>query len=370
MKKIFLIILLTNIVPFEKISASSLPTQDRLVRYNGAIEHIFFHPLVIYPENAYNNESRKSYIGSWFVTLSEFRSIIGELFSRGYIIVSLRDLYEIRGGVPVKKELYLPAGKRPLVLGVDDLNFYESMTSHGVAKRLALYRGKLFSVIDTHNGEKYYESVEVVTVLDRFVKENPSFSWNGAKGIIALTGYKGVFGYNTVKKDGKIDFREVSKAKEIADYVKGQGWMFASHGYAHIEEGHAGPEKNEADAQRWNEEVLPVTGPTDIHVYPYGDSIKEGSSSFEVYLRRGFHFFFGVDFATTWKNQGNYVCGARIPIDGRYINGVVWGSRTSQFFNISKVIDPLRVLFFQHAVPEKKQTEPLSPPAKSDLIYM
>ena len=37
----------------------------------------------------------------------------------------------------------------------------------------------------------------MVPLIDRFVEEHPDFSYRGAKGIVALTGYNGILGYRT-----------------------------------------------------------------------------------------------------------------------------------------------------------------------------
>mgnify|MGYP000718429092 FL=1 len=34
----------------------------------------------------------------------------------------------------------------------------------------------------------------MVPLIDRFVEEHPDFSYRGAKGIVALTGYNGILG--------------------------------------------------------------------------------------------------------------------------------------------------------------------------------
>lgn len=37
----------------------------------------------------------------------------------------------------------------------------------------------------------------MVPLIDRFVEKHPDFSYRGAKGILALTGYNGILGYRT-----------------------------------------------------------------------------------------------------------------------------------------------------------------------------
>ncbi|MDQ9886715.1 hypothetical protein RFX61_19590, partial [Acinetobacter baumannii] len=83
------------------------------------------------------------------------------------------------------------------------------------------------------------------------------FSYRGAKGTIALTGYNGVLGYRTdgVYRDindpnldpDQIEFlnahpdfnwdQEVAEATAVATAMKEDGWQFASHTWGHINVG-------------------------------------------------------------------------------------------------------------------------------------
>lgn len=88
----------------------------------------------------------------------------------------------------------------------------------------------------------------MVPLIDRFVEEHPDFSYRGAKGIVALTGYNGILGYRTDQSyetrpddldankvewlDAHPDFslaKEREGAKKVADAMKAEGWLFASH---------------------------------------------------------------------------------------------------------------------------------------------
>ena len=88
----------------------------------------------------------------------------------------------------------------------------------------------------------------MVPLIDRFVEKHPDFSYRGAKGILALTGYNGILGYRTDESyetrpadldenkvqwlDAHPDFsleKERAAAKKVADAMKAEGWEFASH---------------------------------------------------------------------------------------------------------------------------------------------
>jgi hypothetical protein len=322
---------------------------SKLEPFTGTVEHIFFHPLIVFPQISFPKSSKGGYICDWFVTLDECNKIIAELYDRGFILVSVKDLYEIRNGQAVKKQLLCPAGKKPLIISVDDVNYYPTMQTHGMAKKLLVKDNKLVSLINVpEGGEKVLENSELMEVVDSFVAKHPDFSFNGAKGIIALTGYNGVFGYDTHKLKSPTYETEKVQAIKIAEFLKKDGWEFASHGYRHLQEGHISAAKLEADALRWRNEVEPITGPTQYHIYPFGDIIRPEAPELSILMKYGFRYFFGVSFNSGWTEHGSWIYENRIPIDGKYMMGIVSGSRNSRFCDIKKVIDPMRVKYFMN----------------------
>jgi len=280
-----------------------------------AIEHVYFHPSIVDIGLAFNGDYNE-YINTWFVTSDEFKDFIESLYRRNFILISLKD---IRDG-----KIVVPAGKRPLLLSLDDLNYYDTMKRYGTAERLIIKDGRMYSLL----GGKLYETAEVVTIIDSFIERHPDFSHHGAKGIIAVTGYKGILGY---KRD------EYDQAKSVADYLKGRGWEFASHGYAHLSEATTAPEKLENDFEMWKKEVEPVVGKTDIHIFPYGREVAEDSPQVKILEKYGFKYTFGVSCKTTWVKQTHTLFGTRIPIDGQYLMGLTEGSKESQFCDIDKI---------------------------------
>src|SRR5699024_6912684 len=109
---------------------------------------------------------------------------------RDYILVSPHDLYTTNSDGSVEnKPLELPEGKKPLVLSFDDLSYYEYMEGDGFADRLVLEGDEVLHEYTDANGETHTGDYDFVSLLDKFVEENPDFSHNGAKGVVALTGY-------------------------------------------------------------------------------------------------------------------------------------------------------------------------------------
>jgi hypothetical protein len=279
------------------------------------IEHIYFHPLIVDADRAFNRDYNE-YINTWFLTLDEFKGFIESLYKRNYILISLKDIH---GG-----KIVTPVDKKPLLLSVDDLNYYDTMKRYGTAERLVVKNNIMYSLVDG----KLFEDAEVVTFIDSFVEKHPEFSLHGARGIIAVTGYKGILGY---KHD------EYNQAKIVADCLKTSGWEFASHGYAHLAEPKATSEKLENDFETWEEEVAPVVGATNIHIFPYGLEIPKDSPLEEILEKHGFKYTFGVGYKTTWIVQNHMFSGTRIAIDGQYLMGLTDVSNESQFCDIDKI---------------------------------
>ncbi|MGL4370607.1 MAG: polysaccharide deacetylase family protein, partial [Spirochaetota bacterium] len=224
---------------------------------------------------------------------------------------------------------------------------YRTMQTHGCTKKLVIRGGRIASLVNSPSGETVIENAEVTEIVDSFIEKHPDFSFRGARGLLALTGYNGVFGYKTHDLKSPAYASEKAHAVQIAALLKKNGWEFASHGYRHLRESKVTPEKLDSDARRWKNEVEPIVGATPHHVYPFGSIIRPGKPGLDVLLKYGFTYYYGVEFVSKIKEHGNWISCDRIPIDGKYVMGRVSGSRTSQFCNIKKVVDPKRNLYFK-----------------------
>ncbi|MCL2677834.1 MAG: hypothetical protein FWE85_02140, partial [Clostridiales bacterium] len=173
-----------------------------LVRYTGVIEHIFFHPLIVYPERAWakvtpsNNQNSLDTKEQELVTVYEFKKILENLYARGYILIDVNMIYTATfdedGGVAgiKRNDLWLPRGKKPLIITVDDLSYNRSTaTVNGQNLKLILDTdGELASYsLDMDGKEVISRDSEIVTILDSFVLAHPDFSFNNSKGCLAPT---------------------------------------------------------------------------------------------------------------------------------------------------------------------------------------
>ena len=182
--------------------------KESLVKYEGGqYYHIFFHSLVADTALAFDGDREEDGYDDFMTTVSEFKAMLPLLQEAGFILYDITDMMEVVDGKAVMKDIYLPAGKKPLVLSIDDVNYYTYMLDDGFASRLdvdengnvvTIMGGKIIDhgegVSTVEGGEPTYDG-DVMPILDAYVKEHPEFSWQGAKGIVATTGYQGAFGY-------------------------------------------------------------------------------------------------------------------------------------------------------------------------------
>ncbi len=208
---------------------------------------------------------------------------------------------------------------------------------------------------------------DMVPLIDRFLEEHPDFSYRGAKGYVALTGYDGILGYRTdisYKTRENLDSyqeiffqehpdfseadyqRECEESKRVAEAMKEDGWLFASHTWGHVGLGSGSTtwEQFKADTDKWEERVEPLIGETDTLIYAFGDisdAADYAGDRFEYLNSKGFHYFCGVDSAKYWiQIRNNYVRQARRNIDGyrMYYNP----DMLSDLFDVNEVWDPKR----------------------------
>ena len=183
--------------------------KSKLVLYGGSytsvtqFNHIFFHSLIADNSKAFDDDYDSVGYNMYMTTVSEFKKIIEKMYEDGYVLVSIHDIAkqvtDENGKTKfVEGEIYLPPGKKPFVLSQDDVSYYEYMDGDGFASRIVIGNdGKPTCEMIMDDGSTVQGSFDMIPIVDEFVEEHPDFSYKGAKGIIALTGYEGVLGYRT-----------------------------------------------------------------------------------------------------------------------------------------------------------------------------
>ncbi|MCR5742342.1 MAG: polysaccharide deacetylase [Lachnospiraceae bacterium] len=344
---------------------------------NGQITHIFFHSLIFDPNLSFGSEGDIAKYNKVMTTIPEFNEIMQEMYDRGYVIVSLQDIARMElqadGSYKmVSQAIYLPPGKQPFVISQDDVCYYEYMTGKGFANRLVVDTdGTVTCEMELIDGTVVRGSFDMIPILDDFIDLHPDFSYHGAKGIIALTGYNGVFGYRTShynygpENEGRagsgylypnynID-ADTETAKQVAAALKADGWTFATHSWGHRAMGSAAYENFVADLNRWMEEVIPIIGECDTVIYPFGDDIgyfwgytnteKQKADTLDKYTymkNLGFNYFCNVDSNQYWVQiTDQYMRQGRRNVDGQRLYEAICGYRNllSDIIDVEKVWD-------------------------------
>lgn len=321
---------------------------------NATIPHLFIHSLIVDPDRAFASEASGEGYADYMVTLEEFTELLAELYARDYVLVSPHDIASInQDGDMAYTNIALPEGKKPVVLSQDDVNYYEYMSGDGFADDLFINDdGEVVNHYTDADGTTHEGAYDVVPVIDEFIREHPDFSYRGAKGVLALTGYNGVLGYRTSPETYGEDEQleaERDRAREVAEELKEDGWEFASHSWGHVDLGSMPWEDFTSDTDLWEQEVQPIVGETDLLIYPFGADIAGiepyGGERFDFLKEKGFDYFFNVDASVpSWHQLGDeYLREARINVDGlRMTMDLDGGEALAPFCDVAELIDDAR----------------------------
>ncbi len=344
------------------------------------VPHIFYHSLLNSTAKAFDVEAlgqgAVDGYNAWMVTVDEFDKITQRLYDAGYVYVRLRDLViqttDADGVVHFtpNTELKLPEGKKAIVLSVDDCSYYHSYAPASFPEKLVLdENGDVKCLYTDPAGNTSVGDYDVVPRLNSFLKEHPDGAYHGARGILAMTGYNGVFGYRTDTDyllqenlmedqrawlDSHPDYnydQDVADATAIADALKEEGWEFASHTWGHLSVTDKSVDTLRTDNEKWVATVEPITGPVDTIIFAHGNDIGnwEGYSDnekYDYYNSVGYHFYCNVDGSVPYWVQitDRYVRQGRIDVDGYRLYLAMNGedSSLSELINLDGVFNESR----------------------------
>jgi len=300
--------------------AEYVQKMSELVIYSdpNKVPHLSFQMLIADPARAFVNEDYGNSYNRNYVTTDEFEKILQQLYDNGYMLVSIYDLVDRSEGNFYAGTLRLPVGKKPIVLSQVAANYFTYMTDGdedglpdkdgaGFPYCLDLDdSGNFVSKMIDAEGNEVVGNFDFVTILEKFIAEHPDFSYQGARAVLAVTGYDGIFGYRTnpeVRETQGSEYyaQQLSGAQKIVDALKAAGYDLACYSYEHISYGDSAVELINGDLGLWTEQVTPILGDVDILVYPYGDDINSSISStydgdkYNALYDAGFRIFVSMD---------------------------------------------------------------------------
>lgn len=284
------------------------------------VTHVFYHTLIKDPAKAFDGDYKEADYNQVMTTIDEFNKITQTMYDKGYVMVSIYDMATVNeDGSMTPGEILLPPGKIPFVLSQDDVSYYHYMDGDGYATKLIVdENGKVRNEYVESDGSISVGDYDMVPLIDRFVEEHPDFSYRGAKGIVALTGYNGILGYRTdisyqtrpedldankvewLEQHPDFDLdKEREGAKKVADAMKANGWLFASHTWGHQNIAEITGDRLETDTGKFKENVDPIIGGTDIIIFAFGTDLTQhedySGEKFEYLKSAGYNYFCNVD---------------------------------------------------------------------------
>ena len=330
------------------------------------ITHVFFHTLIKDTARAFDGDSDSNGYNQYMTTIDEFNKIIQSMYDKGYVMVSPHDMAVINeDGTMSRGSIMLPPGKIPFVLSQDDVSYYHYMDGDGFASKLVVdSNGEVKNEYIEDDGSVSTGDYDMVPLIDRFVEEHPDFSYRGAKGIVALTGYNGILGYRTDQSyetrpddldankvewlDAHPDFslaKEREGAKKVADAMKAEGWLFASHTWGHQNVGQIGLETLQTDTRKFKDNVDPLIGGTDIIIFAFGTDLcgpeDYHGDKFEYLKGAGYNYFCNVDSSKYYVQiRERYFRQGRRNLDGYRM--YYHPELLEDLFDVKSVFDPVR----------------------------
>ncbi len=323
-----------------------------------------FQMLIADPERAWNDPGLSTSYNKNFISTTEFTAVLGQLYNNGYILISPYDFIEKTDNAGYQfKTLYLPEGKKPLIITQTDVNYHTYMLDSdgdklpdkggdGFASKLLLDAdGELVNEYTDKTGNVHVGAYDLVPILNAFVKAHPDFSYKGAKAVISVSGYDGLFGYRTNSEAeqffGTAAYeRSIEDVKAVAQALRNDGYLLACNGFKNESLGNYTAEQISADMSGWSAEVVPILGAVEIFAFPRNKDISEPGiytgDRYNVLKNLGFTYYLGycddgspwTVFADDYVRQGRIVVSAtNLAYHREWFNGM---------FDSASVLDPTR----------------------------
>lgn len=291
--------------------------QDSMVAWDlDQVVNLSFQMLMADPEQSFRHSIYGNAFNRNYVTIGEFSKILKQLYNNGYVLVAMDNLVGKQtasdGTVTYqKKALYLPEGKKPVMLTQTNVNYnYYIVDSDGdllpdkngagFANKLVLdENGSIACQWINRNGQTLTGAYDLIPILEAFIAEHPDFSYRGAKATIALTGYNGLFGYRTqsgaAEQFGTDAYNDaVAQATKIAKTLKDNGYVLACYTYDNVAYGEYGSYMLAADVNKWLTEVVPILGSVDTMVFAQNSDLPAYSGDkFATLQNAGFRYYLG-----------------------------------------------------------------------------
>ena len=328
-----------NMQDFPDLSAKYAEYASKVSNYElwedpSKVLNLSFHPLIADSNRGLSDV----FYANNYITTTEFNNILLNLYENGYILIRYNDLISSDG----KMRIFIPKGKKPLIITETQVN-YNTSPGKGFANRLVVDdNGNLACEMVDRSGNTVTGAYDIVPILEAFIKEHEDFSYRGARAVLALTGYQGLFGYDT-----NTDPQQAESAKKVIAAVKKVGYELACYSYENEPYGTLTAAQIKQEMELWKKEVTPLLGNISLFVMCRNSDIAENSvpysgEKYEVLKSYGFTDFIGFSKdGERWfsANDGHNRMG-RVLVTGYNLqNSSQWYEGAFDSFSVQ---DPLR----------------------------
>jgi len=283
--------------------------------YFNNIEHICFNTLIAFPEKALSpTNNNHQFFDESKITPIEFKRILEQLYTNNYIVISINDLYKIENDTILLKTPTLPKNKKPILLSFDNISYISNYQNHGEIDKIILDRNNNIATYTTRKSiqDRIAYDNECIPILEEFINKHPDFTYNNARGIIFLTGYNGILGYNTNHRNSTSK-HEIKRATEVVARLKTLGWTFGSNNYRYINYEDVSDIEFIKDLSLWNKEVRSIIDHTPLYAY----AISPQNNIHPELLANNYKIFFTKSFDKRFEFHINYIIMPRKEINGK-----------------------------------------------------
>ncbi len=330
-----------------------------LIAWEGDIPHLCFPTLIEDPLRAFDGDDMASTYESTMVTTAEFKAMLDSLYKNNYILIDIHSIASlVSKGDMEQQTLRLPEGKKPVVLSQDNVDYSAFRNGDGIVKALVVGDDGLVKAEYTdEEGHDLEGDYDFVPILDSFIAEHPDFSFQGAKGIVSVSGKSGVYGYELPDPDSgeNVSSGEGTQASgsgwtedqkriaEVSEALRNEGWSIACAGWSHsyMNDASMTTEQFRQEIDTWESRVGVLTGKTDILFFPYGAEVSYPGESLNYLLDNGIVYLSGLWGDTDYREIGDgYMRMTRRFVDGSSLTSAP--EYFTDFFDVEAVIDENR----------------------------
>lgn len=243
------------------------------VQYEGQVSNLTLFPLITPPKvNIGDTHSLNTSTHEDYLTPTEFQNILSALYNNNYILVDIYDIFSVTNSTVTPKSLYIPEGKIPLLLTIENVVYNKEQKAKGTVDKLIVDRKQKLATYTSKKAiqDRVSYNDEFCTILESFISTHPDFSHNGARAIIGLTGEDGILGYRTQKTNANSRY-DIKKALQVVTKLKKLGYRFASMGYSETSINTMNTLERNKDLYNWQEEVGKIVGATPIYFLSHND---------------------------------------------------------------------------------------------------